>query len=179
LWPPLPRRQIVHEEPLEARYMRIVLDPVPLVLGIYAYVGELLAGAVQKREDDSADALGRRFSRQRAEAGDRETQRMVRTLHGDVKTADKLLKKTSDVWKISQETDLVDLVIVSRGDEVTPKAYVLLRPREIRPLLQSIRAAAAGAGESEETLAALDQAVAGIDAKPNEYLTFGFDPWQG
>jgi hypothetical protein len=78
--------------------MRIVLDPVPLVLGIYAYVGELLARAVEKREDDSADALGRRLSRGRAEAGDREAQRMVRTLHTDVKTADKLLKKTSDVW---------------------------------------------------------------------------------
>jgi hypothetical protein len=164
---------------METRYMRIVLDPVPLVLGIYAYVGTLLATAVQKREDDSADALGRRLSRQRAAAGDREAQRMVRTLHGDVKTADKLLKKTTDVWKISQETDLVDLVIVSRGDEVAPKAYVLLRPKEIRPLLQSIRAAAGGAGESEETLAALDGAIESIDGKPNEYLTFGFDPWQG
>jgi hypothetical protein len=159
--------------------MRIVLDPVPLVLGIYAYVGELLARAVDKREDDSADALGRRLSRQRAEAGDRETQRMVRALHSDVKTADKLLKKTSDVWKISQETDLVDLVIAPRGDEQMPRAYVLLRPKEIRPLLQSIRAAAGGAGESEETLAALEQATAGIDGKPNDYLTFGFDPWQG
>jgi hypothetical protein len=159
--------------------MRIVLDPVPLVLGIYAYVGELLARAVDKREDDSADALGRRLSRQRAEAGDREAQRMVRALHSDVKTADKLLKKTSDVWKISQETDLVDLVIAPRGDEQMPRAYVLLRPKEIRPLLQSIRAAAAGAGESEETLAALERATDGIDGKPNDYLTFGFDPWQG
>src|SRR5690606_27541644 len=91
---------------------RIVLDPVPLVLGIYAYVGELLSRTAEKREDDAAEALGRRFSRQRAAAGDREAQRMVRTLHTDVKTADKLLKKTSDVWKISQETDLVDLVIL-------------------------------------------------------------------
>jgi hypothetical protein len=159
--------------------MRIVIDPVPLVLGIYAYVGELLARAVEKREDDSADALGRRLSRQRAEAGDREAQRMVRALHSDVKTADKLLKKTSDVWKISQETDLVDLVILPRGEEQTPKAYVLLRPREIRPLLESIRAAAAGAGESERTLGDIDQAIASIDGKPNDYLTFGFDPWQG
>jgi hypothetical protein len=159
--------------------MRIVLDPVPLVLGIYAYVGELLSRAVQKREDDSADALGRRLSRQRAEAGDREAQRMVRTLHSDVKTADKLLKKTSDVWKISQETDLVDLVILPRGEGDNPKAYVLLRPKEIRPLLESIRAAAAGAGESSDTLAQLDTAIEGVDGKPNDYLTFGFEPWQG
>jgi hypothetical protein len=159
--------------------MRIVLDPVPLVLGIYAYVGEVLSRAVQKREDDSADALGRRLSRQRAEAGDREAQRMVRTLHSDVKTADKLLKKTSDVWKISQETDLVDLVILPRGEGDNPKAYVLLRPKEIRPLLESIRSAAAGAGESAETLAELDRAIGGVDCKPNDYLTFGFDPWQG
>jgi hypothetical protein len=159
--------------------MRIVLDPVPLVLGIYAYVGELLAHAVEKREDDSADALGRRLSRQRAEAGDREAQRMVRALHSDVKTADKLLKKTGDVWKISQETDLVDLVIAPRVEEGQPRAYVLLRPKEIKPLLESIRAAAGGAGESEETLAALETAADGIDGKPNDYVTFGFDPWQG
>src|SRR5690606_28189698 len=158
----------------------IVLDPVPLVLGIYAYVGELLSRAAEKREDDSAEALGRRLSRQRAEAGDREAQRMVRTLHTDVKTADKLLKKTSDVWKISQETDLVDLVIVPRGgDTPPPRAYVLLRPKEIRPLLQSIRAAAEGAGESEDVLSQLDAAIEGVDGKPNDYLTFGFDPWQG
>lgn len=158
---------------------RIVLDPVPLVLGIYAYVGELLSRTAEKREDDSAEALGRRLSRQRAEAGDREAQRMVRTLHTDVKTADKLLKKTTDVWKISQETDLVDLVILPRGAEESPRAYVLLRPKEIRPLLQSIRAAAGGAGESAETLSALDAAIEGIDGRPNDYLTFGFDPWQG
>jgi hypothetical protein len=159
--------------------MRIVLDPVPLVLGTYAYVGELLARAVQKREDDSADALGRRLSRQRAEAGDREAQRMVRTLHADVKTADKLLKKTADVWKISQETDLVDLVILPRGEEPNPRAYVLLRPKEIRPLLESIRAAAGGAGESPETLAQLDEAIASVEGRPTDYLTFGFDAWQG
>jgi hypothetical protein len=56
---------------------------------------------------------------------------------------------------------------------------VLLRPKEIRPLLESIRAAAAGAGESAETLAELDKAVSSVDGKPNDYLTFGFDPWQG
>lgn len=158
---------------------RIVLDPVPLVLGIYAYVGELLSRTAEKREDDAAEALGRRLSRQRAEAGDREAQRMVRTLHTDVKTADKLLKKTADVWKISQETDLVDLVILPRGEENPPKAYVLLRPKEIRPLLESIRAAASGAGESSDTLDQLDTAIGSIDGKPNDYLTFGFDPWQG
>lgn len=159
--------------------MRIVLDPVPLVLGIYAYVGELLSRTAEKREDDSAEALGRRFSRQRAAAGDREAQRMVRTLHTDVKTADKLLKKTSDVWKISQETDLVDLVILPRGDDASPKAYVLLRPKEIRPLLESIRNAAAGSGESEDVLAELDRAIDSVEGKPSDYLTFGFDPWQG
>jgi hypothetical protein len=159
--------------------MRIVLDPVPLVLGIYAYVGELLTRTASKREDDSAASLGRRLSRQRAEAGDREAQRMVRTLHTDVKTADKLLKKTSDVWKISQETDLVDLIILPRGAETMPKAYVLLRPKEIKPLLESIRAAAEGAGESADTLAELDSAIASIEGKPTDYLTFGFDPWEG
>ena len=158
--------------------MRIALDPVPLVLGIYAYVGEVLSSAVQKKEDDSAEGLGRRLSRQRAQAGDREAQKLVRTLHADVKVADKLLKKTSDVWKISQETDLVDLVIAPRGDEGSPRAYVLLKPREIRPLLVSIRSAAQGAGESEETLKAIDEAVASLDGKPADYLAFGFDPWQ-
>jgi hypothetical protein len=159
--------------------MRIVLDPVPLVLGIYAYVGELLARAAAKREDDSAEGLGRRLSRQRAEAGDREAQRMVRALHTDVKTADKLLKKTGDVWKISQETDLVDLLIIPRGEEQTPKAYVLLKPREIKPLLESIRAAAAGAGESADILAELDSAIQSIEGRASDYLTFGFDPWRG
>jgi hypothetical protein len=56
---------------------------------------------------------------------------------------------------------------------------VLLRPKEIRPLLQSIRAAAAGAGENEDTLAQLDQVIESVDGKPSDYLTFGFNPWQG
>ena len=157
--------------------MRIAIDPVPLVIGIYAYVGELLATAVGKREAEAADALGRRLSRQRGQA-DREAQKMVRSLHGDVKTADKLLKKTADVWKISQETDLVDMVILPRGEQASPKAYVLLRPREMKPLLQAIRAAAAGASESEDTLRQLDEAAESVDGKPSDYLTFGFDPWQ-
>jgi hypothetical protein len=159
--------------------MRIVLDPVPLVLGIYAYVGEVLGTAVEKLEAEGAEALGRRLSRQRAQAGDREAQKLVRTLHADIKIADKLLKKTGDVWKISQETDLVDLVIGPRGGDENPRAYVLLKPREIRPLLQSIRAAAEGAGENADTLSALDQAAREIEGKPSDYLTFGFDPWQG
>ena len=159
--------------------MRLVLDPVPLVLGMYAYVGELLAHAVERRTDDAADVLGRRLSRQRAQAGDREVQKLVRAMHGDIKIADKLLKKTADVWKISQETDLVDLVILARGDEGAPRAYVLLKPREIVPLLEAVRAAAAGAGENEETLAALDAMIEEVSGRGNDYLTFGFDPWQG
>jgi hypothetical protein len=159
--------------------MRIALDPLPLVLGIYAWVGEVLALATEKREAESAEALGKRLSRQRGNSADREVQKMVRTLHADVKVADKLLKKTSDVWKISQETDLVDLVIEPRGNGEGPKAYVLLKPREIRPLLESVRAAAGGAGETETTLRALDDAIASLDAKGADYLAFGFDPWQG
>lgn len=160
--------------------MRIALDPIPLVIGIYVYVGEQLAHAVEKREADAADALGRRLARQRSQA-DREVQKMVRALHGDVKTADKLLKKTADVWKISQETDLVDLVILPRGNgDPAPRAYVLLRPKELKPLLAAIRAAAAGAGEGEEVLGALDQAATEAGGgKASDYLTFGFDPWNG
>jgi hypothetical protein len=56
---------------------------------------------------------------------------------------------------------------------------VLLRPKEIRPLLESIRAAAAGAGESDQILAELDATIEGVDGRPNDYLTFGFDPWEG
>jgi hypothetical protein len=159
--------------------MRVAIDPVPLVLGIYAWVGEILASAVEKREAEAADALGKRLSRQRGQSADREVQKMVRTLHSDVKIADKLLKKTGDAWKISQETDLVDLVIEPRGEGDGPRAYVLLKPREIRPLLAAIRSAAAGAGENESTLGALDEAIANLDVKATDYLAFGFDPWKG
>ncbi len=159
--------------------MRIAMDPVPVVLGMYTYVGELLSHAVAKREVDAADVLGRRLSRQRGQSGDREAQKMVRALHADVKTADKLLKKTADVWKISQETDLVDLVILPRGGGDSPRAYVLLKAKELKPLLEAIRQAAAGAGESEGTLVELDRLVAGVDGNPGDYLTFGIDPWQG
>ena len=158
--------------------MRIALDPVPLVLGIYAYVGEVLSSAVQKKEDDSAEGLGRRLSRQRAQAGDREAQKLVRTLHADVKVADKLLKKTSDVWKISQETDLVDLVILPRAEEVQPRAYVLMLPRDLQPLLQSIADAARGSGEAPEAIEQLNAAIKELGGKAAaEYFSFGFDPY--
>jgi hypothetical protein len=158
--------------------MRIVLDPVPLVLGIYAWVGELLAQAVQRRDDDDAAGLARRMTRQRS-AADREAQKLVRALHSDVKTADKLLKKTGDVWKISQETDLVELVVGTRDGEESPRAYVLLRPREIRPLLLSIRAAAEAGGENDEAVTKLVEAAESMDPKSSDYLAFGFDPWKG
>jgi hypothetical protein len=161
--------------------MRIALDPIPLVVGIYAHVGEVLHQTAEKREAEAAETLGRKMSRQRggSPAADRDVQKMVRTLHSDVKVADKLLKKTGDVWKISQETDLVDLVIAPRGEGDGPKAYVLLKPREIRPLLESIRSAAAGAGESEAVLSQLADAASSMDPKSGDYYAFGFDPWQG
>lgn len=157
--------------------MRVTLDPVPLVLGIYAYVGQVLADVAGRREDAEAETLGRRYGRQREETADRELQKLVRALHSGVKTADKLLKKTGDVWKISRETDLVNLVVQRRGEEPAPRAYVLLRPDEVRALLQSVRAAAAGAGEDEAVLADLDEAAAGIQGRPSDYITFGFDPF--
>ena len=106
-------------------------------------------------------------------------QKLVRALHSDVKTADKLLKKTGDVWKISQETDLVDLVIQTRDESNQPKAYVLLKPGEIRDLLGSIIEAARAAGESADTVAELERGLASIEGKPSEYLFFGFSPWEG
>lgn len=159
--------------------MRIVLDPVPIVVGIYAYVGEVLAAAASRREDAEAATLGRRLARQRGQSGDRDVQKMVRALHTNVKTADKLLKKSGDVWKISQETDLVELVVQARGEEPAPRAYVLLKPKEIRPVLLAIRAAAEGAGEGEDTLRELAAAADEVERRPGDYLTFGFDPWQG
>lgn len=158
--------------------MRLAIDPVPLVVGTYAYVGELLARAAERREAEAADALSRRFSRQKAQA-DKDVQKLVRALHGEVKVADKLLKKTSDVWKISQETDLVDLVILARGEEPQPRSYVLLLPKELKPLLLAIRDAARGSGESEDTIRQLEEAADAMGKKANEYTTFGFDPWHG
>lgn len=159
--------------------MRFVLDPVPLVIGIYTYVSEVLSHGLDKADDGGGEALGRRLSRQRTENTDRDVQKIVRALHSDVKVADKLLKKTADVWKISQETDLVDVVITPRGGEGQASVYVLLRPQEIRALLGSIRAAAKGTGESEDTLAQLDRAAAELEGRPSDYLAFGFDPWSG
>jgi uncharacterized coiled-coil protein SlyX len=159
--------------------MRIALDPVPVVLGIYAYVGELLTRAAANRQDDSADVLAKRVARQRQTA-DKEAQKLVRTLHADVKTADKLLKKTSDLWKISQETDLVDLVIRARGEEPQPRAYVLMLPKDLKPLLQSIAEAARGAGENEDVVTTINEMVAQLETRgEKEYFAFGFDPWAG
>ena len=157
--------------------MQIALDPIPLVLGIYSHVGELLARTAGKREDGSVQALTKRMARQRQSA-DKDVQKLVRALHADVKTADKLLKKTSDIWKISQETDLVDLVIRARGEEPQPRAYVLLLAREIKPLLQAIAEAARGAGEND-VADQIVQAAEEIDVKSGDYFAFGFDPWQG
>lgn len=157
--------------------MPVAIDPIPLVLGIYAHVGKLLARAEQRHEDVDAAALGRRFARGGAEAADKEVQRLVRTLHADVKTADKLLKKTGDAWKISRETDLVNLVVQPRGQGADPRAYILLQQGEVKALLESIRDAAEGAGESEEVLEEIAQARESLTGKPNDYVTFGFDPW--
>lgn len=157
--------------------MRIAMDPVPVVLGIYAHVGELLGRVMDRHEGGDAESLGRRFGRQRADAADREVQRLVHALHADVKVADKLLKKTSDVWKISRETDLVDLVVQSRDGAADPRSYVLLRPEGVRALLRSIHDAAKGTGEDEETLAQLERSAEAVEARPGEYLAFGFDPW--
>lgn len=158
--------------------MRVAIDPVPLVLGIYSYVGELLAHTAERREDDDPASLGRRFGRQRAETADREVQQLVRALHADVKTADKLFKKTADIWKISRESDLVDLVVQAKaGEQQQPAAYVLLRPEQIRNLLAAIRDAARGTGEDEETIQQIDRISDAIEARPSDYLAFGFDPW--
>ncbi len=158
--------------------MRIAIDPVPLVVGIYAYVGELLARAVERREGDNAQALSKRLGRQKSQS-DREAQKLVRALHADVKVADKLLKKTGDVWKISQETDLVDLVILARGEEPQPKAYVLMLPKDLKPLLLTIRDAAQGTNESSDVIAKLEDAAEQLGKRASEYTTFGFDPWKG
>ena len=156
----------------------IVQDPVPVVLGIYAYVGELLTRAAANRQNDSAGVLAKRVARQRQTA-DKETQKLVRALHADVKTADKLLKKTADLWKISQETDLVDVVIRARGEEPQPRAYVLMLPRDLKPLLQSIADAARGAGEDDEAVSKITETIAQLETRgEKEYYAFGFDPWQ-
>jgi len=158
--------------------MRIAIDPVPLVLGIYAHVGKLLDRAEDRHEGDDAEALGRRFGRGTQQTSDKDVQRLVRALHSDVKTADKLLKKTGDAWKISQETDLVNLVVQQRGEEPAPRSYVLLRLDDVRALLESVADAARGAGEEASVLEELGAAAAALTGRAGDYVTFGFDPWE-
>jgi hypothetical protein len=157
--------------------MRIALDPVPIVLGVYAYVGELLTRAAEKREGGDAASLAQRFARQRGSAGDREVQRLVRTLHADVKAADKLLRKTGDVWKISQETDLVELVVEPRAAENGPKAYVLLQLGQIRGVLAAIAEAARAAAEDETAVQAITEGAETLEGRSGDYFVLGFDPW--
>ncbi len=156
--------------------MRLALDPVPIGLGIYAFVGELRTRAAEKREGGDAASLAQRFARQRGSAGDREVQRLVRALHADVKAADKLLKKTADVWKISQETDLVELVVEQRAEN-GPKAYVLLQLAQLRGVLAAIAEAARAAGEDETALQALAKGAEELQGRPADYFMLGFDPW--
>ena len=158
--------------------MRIAIEPIPLVLGIYAQVGALMNRAVERAEDGDPQELGRRFAGRRDESTDRDVKRLVKAVHTEVKTSDKLLKKTGDVWKISAESDLVELVVHRRGEESDPRSYVLLRPDDVREILRSIRAAAEGTGEDAGTLKELDDAIAGIAGRPSDYYTFGFDPWE-
>lgn len=158
--------------------MRIAMDPVPLVLGIYAQVGGLMNRAVERAEDGDPKELGRRLGRRRDVSTDRDVKRLVKAVHSEVKTSDKLLKKTKDVWKISAETDLVELVVQRRGEGEDPRSYVLLRPDDVREILKSVRAAAEGAGEEKEVLHELDAAIEGVGGRPSDYYTFGFDPWE-
>lgn len=157
--------------------MRIAIDPVPLILGIYAQVGALMHRAVERAEDGDPKELGSRFGGRRDESTDRDVKRLVKAVHTEVKTSDKLLKKTGDVWKISAETDLVELVVHRRGEADDPRSYVLLRPDDVREILQSIRAAAEGAGEEQQTLDELEAGIESISGRPSDYYTFGFDPW--
>ncbi|MFP4624831.1 MAG: hypothetical protein ACLFRX_11675, partial [Gemmatimonadota bacterium] len=122
--------------------------------------------------------LGRRFGRRRDESTDRDVKRLVKAVHSEVKTSDKLLKKTNDIWKISAETDLVQLVVHRRGEAEDPRSYVLLRPDDVREILESIQQAAEGAGEERETIDQLEKAVGAIEGRPSDYYTFGFDPWE-
>lgn len=156
--------------------MRIAIDPVPLVLGIYAQVGGLMNRAVERAEDGDPEELGRRFGGRRDEGTDRDVKRLVKAVHTEVKTSDKLLKKTNDVWKLSGDSDLVELVVHRRGESDDPRSYVLLRPDDVREILRSIRSAAEGAGEERRTLDELDAAIAAIEGRPSDYYTFGFDP---
>ena len=159
--------------------MRIAMDPVPLVLGIYSQVGELLNRAVARADDGDPQELGGRFARPRDEALDREIKKLVKTVHMEVKTSDKLLKKTGDIWTIAEETERVALVVQRRGEGQDPRSYVLLRPDDVREILRSIRAAAEGVGAETATLKELDDAVEAVTGRPSDYYAFGFDPWNG
>lgn len=156
--------------------MRIPIDPVPLVLGIYAQVGTLLRTAVARAEDGDPQELGKRYGGAREESTDRDVKRLVKAVHTEVKTSDKLLKKTSDVWKISGEAGRVDLVVHRRGEGDDPRSYVLLRPDDVREILRSIRAAVEGVAGDAETLRSLEAAAESITGRPSDYYTFGFDP---
>ncbi len=159
--------------------MRIVIDPVPLVVGIYAQVGGLMNRAVSRAEDSDPRELGQRFGARRGEGADVDVKRLVKAVHAEVKTSDKLLKKTNDVWKLSADADQVELVVHRRGEAEDPRSYVLLRPDDVRELLVSIQAAAEGAGEDGDTVARLGEAAEAVTGRPSDYYTFGFDPWRG
>lgn len=156
--------------------MRIAMDPVPLVLGIYAQVGGLLNRAVSRTEDGDPQDLARRFGRPGPDGARQDVKALVQAVHTEVKVADKLLKKTADVWKISGDSDGVTLVIQRRGEAEDPRAYVLLRPDDVREILRSIRLAAEGMDQAEATLQSLDEAAESITGRPGDYYTFGFDP---
>lgn len=157
--------------------MRIAIDPVPLVLGIYSQVAGLLERAVSRTEDGDAKELGRRFGDQPAESADRDVKKLVRAVHSEVKTSDKLLKKTADVWKLSTESDRrVQLVVHRRGEDEDPRSYVLLRPDDVREILRSILGAAEGVGTETATLRQLEAAAASVAGRAGDYYTFGFDP---
>ena len=104
-------------------------------------------------------------------------------------TFDKKLSEEGADWIAEMVSDdlggfipaeLVDLVILPpRSEDPPPRAYVLLRPRELKPLLIAIRQAAAGAGENEATLASIDAIAESVDGRPGDYFMFGFDPWTG
>lgn len=155
--------------------MRIAMDPVPLVLGIYAQVGGLLNRAAERTPDGEAKELGRRFAGRREEKADKDVRSLVKAVHSEVKTSDKLLKKTGDVWKLAADSEGVELVVHRRGEAEDPPSYVLLRPDDVRDTLRSIRNAAEGAGEEQATLAELDQAAKSVTGRPSDYYTFGFD----
>ena len=107
--------------------MRIAIDPVPLVVGIYTYVGELLARAAERREGDDAEALSKRLGRQKSQS-DREAQKLVRALHADVKVADKLLKNFLALLRLAsarQEelANIVEPLTGSRGQSGVLRLY--------------------------------------------------------